>query len=169
MKRMLCRYFIIEMFPGFSTFFKFVLHSQCLMFALPIAIRFNHRPLYVFFLQAMLIAMMQPYPLVADLVLYLSLLPLFVLHCRRAQAGLWWGLLMLLAAIVGPLTHYQWIHTRSANANFYYAATLVWGGAQVALMLLLMQAMIDCDRELQGKPLRFTLHTEEASVEKKHN
>jgi phosphatidylinositol glycan class U len=154
------------MFPEFSTFFKFGLHSQCLMFALPIATRFNHRPLFACFLQAMLIAMMQPYPLVADVALYLSLLPLFLLHCRRAQGGIFWGLLMLLAAIVGPLTHYQWIHTRSANANFFYAATLVWGGAQVALFLLLMQAMIDCDRELQGKPLRFTLDDGEASAAK---
>lgn len=145
------------MFPEFSKFFKFVLHSQCLAFAAPLAIRFHHRPLFAFFLQAMLVAMMQPYPLVADVALYVALLPLFVVHTRRAQGGVFLALVMLLAAILGPLTHYQWIHTGSANANFYYAATLTWGGAQVALFLLLINAVIECDRELAGKPLAFRL------------
>jgi GPI-anchor transamidase subunit U len=152
-----CRYFIIEMFEEFQSFFKFVLHAQSVVFAVPLAIRFHHRPLFVFFMQAMLLAIFQPYPVVADLALYLVLLPLFFVELRRAQGGMFLGLVMLLAAILGPATHYQWIHTGSANSNFYYAATLAWAGSQVALLLLFMGATIDHDRELAGKPLQFRL------------
>ena len=152
-----CRYFLIEMFQEFQAFFRFVLHAQAALFALPLAARFHHRPLFTFFLQAMLLAVFQPYPLVADTALYLSILPLLVRPLRRAQAGLFLGLVMLLAAILGPATYYQWIHTGAANANFYYAATLAWAAAQVALLLLFIAATLGADCIAAGKPLRFRL------------
>jgi GPI-anchor transamidase subunit U len=143
------------MFQEFQSFFKFVLHAQCCVFSVPLAIRFRHRPLFVFFLQAMLLAIFHPFPVVADLAVYLVLLPLFFVQLKRAQGGVFLGIVMLLASILGPSTYYQWIHTGSANSNFYYATTLVWGGAQVALFLLFIGAVVDFDRELHGKPLQF--------------
>lgn len=153
------RYFITEMFKEFQSFFKFVLHTQCCLFTVPLAVRFYHRPLFVFFLQAMLLAIFQPYPLAADVALYLAILPLFLPQLERAQAGVFWGLGMLLAALLGPATYMQWIQAGSANANFFYAATLAWGGAQVALLLLFMNATIEYDRVLAGKPLQFMAKT----------
>lgn len=143
------------MFEEFQAFFRFVLHMQCCLFTAPLAVRFHHRPLFVFLLQAMLLAIFQPYPVAADAALYLSLLPLFLPQLERAGAGVFWGLGMLLAALLGPATYVQWIQAGTANANFYYAATLAWGGAQVALLLLFMNATMEFDRVLAGKPLQF--------------
>ena len=141
----------------FWSFFKFVLHSQTIVFSVPIAMRCHRRPLFSFFLHAMLIAVFKPDPLLADTGLYLALLPLLVPVLEWAHPGMFLGFMMPLAAIMGPSTLYQWLHTASENSNFYYAFTLVWGGVQVVLMLLITHAVIQCDRELWGKPERFYL------------
>ena len=39
----------------------------------------------------------------------------------------------LYVALLSPLTWYMWIHTRVANANFYYAITLVYACTQTLL------------------------------------
>lgn len=145
------------MFKEFRAFFKFVLHSQTALFTVPIALRFHRSPLFSFFLHAMLVAIFKPYPLVSDTALYLSLLPLFVPVLEWAQPGILLGFMMLLAATMGPSTLYQWLYPASANSNFYYAFTMLWGGSQVVLMLLITHAVIQRGREVRGKPQRFYL------------
>lgn len=154
------------MFKEFRAFFKFVLHSQTALFTVPIALRFHRRPLFSFFLHAMLVAIFKPYPLVTDTALYLTLLPLFVPVLEWAQPGVLLGFMMLLAAVMGPSTMYQWLYPASANSNFYYAFTMLWGGSQVVLMLLITHAVSQRDREVRGKPQRFYLPSA-ASAKKK--
>jgi GPI transamidase subunit PIG-U len=145
------------MFKEFRAFFKFVLHSQIAVFVVPIALRFHRRPLFSFLLHSMLVAIFKPYPLVTDTAVYLTLLPMFVPVLEWAQPGILLGFFMLLAAVMGPSTLYQWLYTASANSNFYYAFTMLWGGAQVVLMLLITHAVSQRDREVHGKPQRFFL------------
>lgn len=149
------------MFKEFRQFFKFVLHSQTAIFTVPIAIRFQTRPLFSFFLHTMLVAIFKPYPVMAD-TMYLTLLPLFVPVLEWAQPGILLGFMMLVAAVMAPSTLYQWLYTASANSNFYYAFTMLWGGAQVVLMLLITHAVIQKDREVLGKPQRFFLTKKKA-------
>jgi len=96
------------MFQEFRHFFKFVLHSQILVFSVPITVRFWRRPLFAFLLHAMLMAIFKPYPVAADVALYLNLLPLFVPVLGWAQPALVVGFIMHVAAIMGPATLYQW-------------------------------------------------------------
>jgi hypothetical protein len=108
----------------------------------------------------MLVAIFKPYPLLTDTAIYLTLLPMFVPVLEWAQPGILLGFFMLLAAVMGPSTLYQWLYTASANSNFYYAFTLLWGGAQVVLMLLIAHAVGQRDREVRGKPQRFFLQSQ---------
>jgi GPI-anchor transamidase subunit U len=151
------RYFVIEMFPEFRAFFKFVLHAQVLLFSVPIAIRFRHRPLFAFLSQALVLAIFKPHPVLADVSLYLSLLPLLLHTLKFAQGCFFLGWCMLFVAVLEPVTHYQWLHTASANANFYYAVTVAWSVSEILLLMLLTSAVLKFDRELQGKPLVFKL------------
>jgi GPI-anchor transamidase subunit U len=149
---------VIEMFEELSNFYNFVLHTPCLLFAVPIALRFARRPLFAFIATAILLATFKPYPVLADAALYLALLPLALRTLRRAAGVAFLAPIALLTAILLPATHYQWIHTGSANSNFFYAVTLAWGGCQVILLLLLLHAVLDEDRVLAGKPLQYTLN-----------
>ena len=42
---------------------------------------------------------------------------------------------VLYASVLGPLFFHLWIYASSGNANFFYAITLVWGFAQMTLLL----------------------------------
>lgn len=44
--------------------------------------------------------------------------------------------MMLVAVLMAPITWYLWIYTGSANANFYFAMTLVFNVAQVKLIFI---------------------------------
>eukprot|EP00892_Ulva_mutabilis_P008372 jgi/Ulvmu1/5907/UM026_0029.1 len=145
------------MFEEFRAMFKFVLHSQILLFSVPITIRFYRRPLFVFYLHAMLLAVFKPYPVAADAALYLTLLPLFAGMLMWAQPGIMMGFIMHMAAVTGPATLYQWLHTGSANANFFYAMTLVWAAAQVLIMVMLAFALTQHEVDLSGKTQMFKL------------
>lgn len=151
------RYFVIEMFQELSAFYKFVLHAPAILFAVPFALRFPHRPLFAFLATAVLLAAFKPYPVAADVALYLAVLPLFLRALRRAAGVVLLAPIALLTAVLLPATHYQWIHTGSANANFFYAVTLAWGACQVIFLLLALHAVADEDRVLAGKPLQFSL------------
>lgn len=102
-------------------------------------------------------AIFKPYPVAADVALYLNLLPLFVPVLGWAQPALVVGFIMHVAAIMGPATLYQWLHTGSANSNFFYAMTLVWAGAQVFVMLLVTFAVKQHDVDLSKQAQLFRL------------
>ena len=80
-----------------------------------------------------------PYPTVGDVVTYLSLLTVLaaddegnpLVHVKHGAviAG---G--FLYVSLLSPLTWYMWIHTRVANANFFYAITLVFACTQILLL-----------------------------------
>lgn len=157
------RYFIGEMFQEFKVFFKFVLHSQTLLFSIPIAVRFRHRPLFSFFLHAMLVAIFKPFPVAADVALYVTLLSMLLPVLGWSQPGIVLAFIMQMAAIMGPATLYLWLQTGSANSNFFYAMTLVWAGAQVLIMLLITFAVQQHDIDVSGKAWAFMLpHRAEA-------
>ena len=42
---------------------------------------------------------------------------------------------VLVSSIAGPITWYLWIHTGSANANFFFALTLTYSISQIFLLL----------------------------------
>lgn len=60
-----------------------------------------------------------------------GLLPLFWVQLRGSLALLFLGGSLCLLAVLGPAMWHMWIYLGSANANFYYAATLLFGAWQV--------------------------------------
>lgn len=44
-------------------------------------------------------------------------------------------LILLLSVMVGPTFSYLWLYAKSANANFYFGATLAFNVAQILLLI----------------------------------
>lgn len=69
-----------------------------------------------------------------------GLLPLFWVQLRDSLALLFLGSSLSLLAALGPAMWYMWIYLGSANANFYYAVTLLFGAWQVCCALVRPEA-----------------------------
>jgi GPI-anchor transamidase subunit U len=52
----------------------------------------------------------------------------------------------LYALLLSPIVWYMWIHTRVANANFFYAITLVFAITQLVLLGQVTQSVVTFDR-----------------------
>lgn len=106
--------------------------------SLAATIRFPDQPLVALVIALISIATCAPYPTVGDIVTYTSLLPVIAADDRGNplvyfKHGAWIVAGFLYVALLSPLTWYMWIHTRVANANFYFAITIVHALAQTIL------------------------------------
>lgn len=145
------------MFQEFRPFFQFVLHCHTIIFSVPLALRLPSRPLFLTLLNLVLFALLKPYPTLADTSAYMALIPLFLPQLCLLQGGVLVAWLLVLVSVLGPAMYQQWIWTGSGNANFFYAATLVWGGVQVVAMLLMLSVTLQYDRLLAGKPVVYVV------------
>lgn len=95
----------------------------------------------------------RPYPSVADLGLAAALLPLL---SRQQGAALQLGLLLpaglLLLGVLGPAMCAMWLQHESANSNFLYSITLLYGAWQVGAEAA--GAGLGCVLGRQGDPCR---------------
>ena len=52
------------------------------------------------------------------------------------------GCMILVATVLSPLLWHLWIHAGSANANFYFAMSVVYGIPQVCVICYVMRWVI---------------------------
>lgn len=113
--------------------------------------RFRHDPFYAAYILLGIIAMLKSYPTLADAGLFISLMPLFpeTFTCKLAllqsftpidtlldlRHPLPTFLLHLHSALLMPLASHLWLSQGTGNANFLYAATLVFGLANLAMVV----------------------------------
>ena len=72
----------------------------------------------------------------------------------------------VVSSIVGPILWHLWIHSGSANANFYFSMTLVYNLAQIFLITDVIYAFVAHQYDLQhglprldkqGNPVKLAL------------
>ncbi|PRT53388.1 GPI transamidase component GAB1 [Wickerhamiella sorbophila] len=119
-------YYFIEMFAPFRPFFVGVFQLFLGSFPVGLTIRFPHEPLFVISAVVGLLAIFKPYPEVADIGLFLTLLALNkrVVGLMRYRLVVILGLLYVSA--LAPTFYNLWVYRGSGNANFFYAITLVY-------------------------------------------
>ncbi|KAI0218901.1 hypothetical protein L0F63_003262 [Massospora cicadina] len=133
-------YFFIEMFRQFRTYFLLAFHFIHAFIGIPLCYRFSDHPMVPLVVQLGLASIYKSYPSLADASLYMALLPIFsTLAPFMDKKVLVAGLLVANAAL-GPVFWHAWIITRSANANFFFATTLLYGIAHTSLLLDLIHA-----------------------------
>lgn len=109
-------------------------------------------PLFLAYILTAVMSVFQGYPSVGDVSLYLAMLGAhghlfpYMRHSFLVTNAL------AYASILGPLFYDLWIYAGSGNANFFYAITLVFGLAQIFLLVDSFFAWIkwDWDREHPG-------------------
>ncbi|KZO98915.1 PIG-U-domain-containing protein [Calocera viscosa TUFC12733] len=128
-------YFFTEMFDHYRPFFLLTFSLHPLIYVAPICLKFQHDPLFAFFLLQGIISTFKSYPTLSDAGLYVSLIGLFPELYPYFRHPLVTGLLHLHAAVLLPLFHYLWLDAGTGNANFFYASTLVFGLANGATIV----------------------------------
>lgn len=133
-------YFFTEMFDHFRLFFLWVFQLNLAVYLVPLAICLRGDPVLLFNEFLMLMAVFKPYPSVSDAGLYVALLPMWRHLYRFVRHGFVVGCAVLCCSVLAPVMWLLWIHAGSANANFYFAITLVYSTAQIFLLTDLLYA-----------------------------
>jgi phosphatidylinositol glycan class U len=120
-------YFFIEMFDSFRSFFLAVFWLHLASYVGGLSLRIRTQPLVVLTLLLGIFTIFKPYPSIADMSLFLALVPLYrhvfpLMRYTFVVAGL-----IMYASSLGPAFYHLWVYAGSGNANFFYAVTLVWG------------------------------------------
>ncbi|CAF0808421.1 unnamed protein product [Adineta steineri] len=77
-----------------------------------------------------------------DVAFYFNYLPIWSFLFRYVRQGLVITCMMIVAALMAPVTWYLWIYAGSANANFYFAMTFIFNIAQTFLLSDLIYAYL---------------------------
>ncbi|KAJ6508519.1 GPI transamidase subunit PIG-U [Mycena sanguinolenta] len=130
-------YFFTEMFDYFRPFFLMVFSIHLLIYIVPVCIKFQYDPLYAGFILLGILSTFKSYPTMADQGLFLSMIAVFPEIYPYLRYPIVTTLLHLHASLLMPLFHHLWLNQGTANANFFYASTLVFACANGA-------ALTDC-------------------------
>ncbi|KAF8608599.1 PIG-U-domain-containing protein [Ceratobasidium sp. AG-I] len=128
-------YFFTEMFDHYRPFFLFAFSAHPLIYVAPICMKFKHDPFYAAYLLLGVSATLKSYPTLADAGLFISLTPLFPETFTHLRHPLPTFLLHLHSALLMPLASHLWLSQGTGNANFLYAATLVYGLANGGMVI----------------------------------
>ncbi|XP_071501031.1 phosphatidylinositol glycan anchor biosynthesis class U protein-like [Diadema antillarum] len=127
-------YFFTEMFDHFRTFFLCVFQINAFIYTAPLVLKLRKHPLFVMMVQCMLISIFKSYPGVGDTTIYLALLPVWSHSSHYFRNGLVVGVMLVLSTVLAPVIWHLWIYAGSANANFFFAFTLIYNTAQIFLI-----------------------------------
>ncbi|CAF1097648.1 unnamed protein product [Adineta ricciae] len=136
-------YFFTEMFDHFRSLFVWTFQMHVLLLYLfPFAIRLRKDPIFLFWLLCAIFCTFKSYPAYGDATFYFNYLPIWSFLFRYVRHTLIIICMILIAILMAPITWYLWIYTGSANANFYFAMTMVFNVAQTFLISDLLYAYV---------------------------
>ncbi|KAK2714896.1 hypothetical protein QYM36_009783 [Artemia franciscana] len=127
-------YFFIEMFEHFESFFLCVFQINAIVYVLPLTMRFYRDPPLLIYIVISLLAIYKSYPSIADVGFYMSLLPLWRFTFKHTRYSFTVVCMFVASCVLGPILWHLWIYSGSANANFFFAMTLVFNAAQIFLL-----------------------------------
>ncbi|CAH1778134.1 unnamed protein product [Owenia fusiformis] len=159
-------YFFTEMFEHFRLFFICVFQINAFLYTVPLAIRLQKHPVFFLYILLPIIAVFKSYPSYADTIIYIALLPVWAHTYKYMRNTFVVTVMYIVCSVVAPILWHLWIYAGSANANFYFAITLVYSTAQIFLMTDLLFAFLRRDYDVihgtnqlqaDGKPAKIIL------------
>ena len=142
-------YFFTEMFEHFRIFFVCVFQINAFVYSIPLAVKLCEHPLFQLYVATFVVSIFKSYPSYADTALYLSLLPLWSHVFSYLRNVMVVSVMYMVVAVVAPILWHLWIYAASANANFYFAITLVFSTAQIFLLTDLLFAFLRYEYDLK--------------------
>lgn len=127
-------YFFTEVFELFVSFFTWIVQINAFVHVIPLSIFLRDDPFFAFFMILITSTIFQPYPSISSIGLFVSLIPqwfelfpqmkkTFIITCAAVACMSLW-----------PLFWHLWIVMGTANANFYFGATLAFNVALISFM-----------------------------------
>ncbi|XP_029650437.1 phosphatidylinositol glycan anchor biosynthesis class U protein [Octopus sinensis] len=141
-------YFFTEMFEHFRVFFLFVFQINAIVYTVPLAIRFKEQPLFLMYILTFLTGVFKSYPSYSDVALFLCLLPLWKHLFPYLRNSFIVTCMFITSTVFSPLLWHLWLYAGSANANFYFAITLVFTTAEIFLVTDLLYANLRWEFDL---------------------
>ncbi|XP_055296370.1 phosphatidylinositol glycan anchor biosynthesis class U protein [Sitodiplosis mosellana] len=134
-------YFFTEMFEHFRPLFLFSFQlNATILYLVPLTIKLQKQPIFLATILIALTSIFRSYPCVGDVAFYMALIPLWK-HSTVLMANYFIVFcFFLITSALGPTVWYLWIYCNSANANFYFGATLAFASAQIFLVTDLLFA-----------------------------
>ncbi|EDW37217.1 GL26132 [Drosophila persimilis] len=136
-------YFFTEMFEHFRTMFLITFQlNATVLYLVPLSLKLRKEPLLLATVLVALMAVFRAYPSLGDVGFYLALLPLWK-RCWKymAHGFVVFTFFLVTLSMMGTLWH-LWIYAGSANANFYFGATLAFSTGQIFLITDLLFAHV---------------------------
>lgn len=146
-------YFFTEMFDHFRPFFLGVFQLHNLVYLAPLCLRLSDTPMVNVLVLLGISSTWKSYPQLGDYAAWTGLLSCFpeVVTSRSRswphlitdlRHPLFTSSVHLYTTILLPLLHSLWLLTGAGNANFFYAATMVYGlNASLAVVDVLGAAL----------------------------
>ncbi|KAL1411412.1 hypothetical protein Q8F55_002368 [Vanrija albida] len=119
-------YFFTEIFDHFRLFFQGVFQFHLAIYVAPLCLRLSD-PAFILLIQIGAISTWKSYPTLGDMALWAGFLGCFPEIVANLQHPLLSLTVHLYTSILLPLLHSLWLLTGTGNANFFYAATMVYG------------------------------------------
>ncbi|KAJ9476529.1 GPI transamidase component GAB1 [Pseudozyma hubeiensis] len=128
-------YFFMEIFDHFRDFFLLTFNVHLACYVLPFAVKYRQDPLFGITLMTGVIAVFKSYPTMGDHALFMGLLSVHSQIFEYMRYPLVTTLTYAYCTCLSPAFHHLWLNAGSANANFFFAITLVWalGGGMLVL------------------------------------
>ncbi|GAC99404.1 cell division cycle protein 91 [Pseudozyma hubeiensis SY62] len=128
-------YFFMEIFDHFRDFFLLTFNVHLACYVLPFAVKYRQDPLFAITLMTGVIAVFKSYPTMGDHALFMGLLSVHSQIFEYMRYPLVTTLTYAYCTCLSPAFHHLWLNAGSANANFFFAITLVWalGGGMLVL------------------------------------
>ncbi|XP_034474121.1 phosphatidylinositol glycan anchor biosynthesis class U protein [Drosophila innubila] len=136
-------YFFTEMFEHFRTMFLITFQlNATVLYLVPLSIKLRKEPMLLATVLIALMTVFRAYPSLGDVGFYLALLPLWR-RCWKfmAHGFVVFTFFLITLSMMGALWH-LWIYAGSANANFYFGATLAFCTGQIFLITDLLFAHV---------------------------
>ena len=136
-------YFFTEIFDHFQVFFIFVFQFHVGIFSFPMFFKLRTEPILFAFATIGIISIFKSYPAFGDSAVWLSLLPLWSHTFKYLRFHVVGPVMIVTAIVLCPIMWNLWIFAQSANANFFFAATLVYNMAQVFILADIVRAALE--------------------------
>lgn len=159
-------YFFTELFDHFKVFFLCVFQIHVCLYVFPLSCRLKEEPFFAAFISLAFISIFKSYPGYGDTTIWGPMVFLWY-HSFNYMRNSFTSVVALVAAVaLGPVFWHLWLFAGSANANFYFASSLILTSAQVFIVFDVLFAYLKRSFELkvgtnqldsEGKPVRYLL------------
>ncbi|GAA31617.2 phosphatidylinositol glycan class U [Clonorchis sinensis] len=138
-------YLFVEMFEHFYELFIWVFQLLLASLVVAMLMRFYEEPVFLCYTILLITNVLQPYHSIGEFGYLIALLPVWGFLQSQCRLYLPTICILLASLVLTPLFHYMWLQPGTANANFYFAACMVYAVGQIFLITDMLNSFVRRD------------------------